>query len=190
MADLPSPKQPSLLTTRAAYWVSVMSAGFVFGLLAYVFYSAHVQSDQFNEMRDQIAAVSSDDELRPSTLELQYLQIKAVRIGNAQIYRFSLFTAAMIISLATIVLGSVLVLDRVSAATPSHASIGWDGFKANVRTTFPGLLMVSFGCATLTVCVIVSGVYAREIVINDGPVYVSNVGFSELTGEAVSFNSE
>ncbi|MVO17395.1 hypothetical protein [Parasedimentitalea huanghaiensis] len=162
----------------AAFSVSLMSGFFVIGLLAYLFYTAHLHSTQFYALT---AALKSEpgEAIHPSQLELVYQRMKAMRFGDALIYRFSLSAAAIVVSLATIVLGSVLIFDRVASETKSTAGVkaGDQDVALSAGSPFPGLIMVFMGSLTLALSVYFGGPGAPVVRITDLPVFTSDINF-------------
>jgi hypothetical protein len=63
--------------------------------------------------------------------------MRSARVGYALIYRFSLSAAAIVVSLATIILGSVLVFDRVRSPTENAAEIQASELKLMPIRPFP-----------------------------------------------------
>ena len=155
--------------------VSVASAGFVFGLLLYLFYSAELQNTHFAGYGTAASDfMCSDDACRRVALEADLQQMRSARVGYALIYRFSLAAAAIIVSLATIVLGAVLVFDRVQSAADNMLTIEADKYSATIVSTWPGLVMVTLGSITLCVSIVLSGPLAPKLHVIDLPVFVED----------------
>lgn len=174
-AAVPLQLKTHRLPRIAGLIVSVASAGFVFGLLAYLFYSADLQNDHFATYSSQnIPETCADEFCRFAALEADIQQMRSARVGYALIYRFSLAAAAIIVSLATIVLGAVLVFDRVQSAADNVLVLESEKYKATITSTWPGLVMVALGSFTLCISVVISGPMAPRLNVVDVPVFVED----------------
>ncbi|WP_299028035.1 hypothetical protein [uncultured Sulfitobacter sp.] len=162
---------------QAAYFVSAMSTLFVLGLLGYLFYSAYMQSSQiFSLNGDGAAALKSGDALHPSFMELEYQKLKNARIGHALLYRFSISVAAIVVSLTTIVLGSVLIFDRVFSTDLNALDAKYpQGIALNAQSPFPGLIMIFLGTFSLLFSVYYAGPGAARVVTVDVPVFTRDL---------------
>lgn len=161
----------------AAKYVSIMSGVFVLGLLLYLFYSAHLQQTHFNGYTvatDPAQAGCASADCLLIRLESDIQNMRSARVGFALIYRFSLSAAAIIVSLATIVLGSVLIFDRVQAIDSSNAQGSGKNWSISASSPFPGLLMVFMGCVTLFFGLLFAGPKAPPISVRDLPVFLAD----------------
>ncbi|WP_299415747.1 hypothetical protein [uncultured Sulfitobacter sp.] len=162
---------------QAAYFVSAMSTLFVLGLLGYLFYSAYMQSSQiFSLNGDGAAVLKSGDALHPSFMELEYQKLKNARIGHALLYRFSISVAAIVVSLTTIVLGSVLIFDRVYSSDANKAGVNHkSGLSLSAESSFPGMIMIFLGTFSLLFSVYYAGPGAPSITTTDVPVFTRDL---------------
>jgi hypothetical protein len=161
---------------EAARYVSIASAWFVTLLVLYLFVSAVLQHLHFAGYgASDLIAGCATPECQRLVLESDIQNMRSARVGYALIYRFSLSAAAIVVSLATIILGSVLVFDRVRSPTENAAEIQASELKLMANSTFPGLIMVFLGSCTLSVTLLFTNSLSPVVDVRDVPVFVQDL---------------
>ncbi len=165
--------QGHIYSRKAGYWVSIASALFVAGLIALLFYQVFLQNQQIPALM-----VTEDGALRdrlPDTvrLELELQRYRAARAESALLFRHIGSVAGVVVSLTMVVLGSILVFDRVYAAGDGDLKLT-DGGKLNMsaKSGFPGYLLTTLGAATLVANMLLFGPWGTAMVTRDVPVFV------------------
>lgn len=172
----------------AALSVSVASATFVLAVLILIIVMGMLQSSPMNTdfVQSLIDGCSSSANHCNVAMELIIQETRGSRAGLALYYRFAISATAIVVSLSMVVLGSVLIFDRITAAshdaadTTGQASHNWmtaswkGSFSAG--SPFPGLLMVAMGAICLMATLWLAGPKAPQISINDVPIYVPGNG--------------
>jgi len=165
-----------IYSKEAARYVSIASAWFVTLLVLYLFVSAVLQHLHFAGYgANNLIAGCSTPECQRLALESDIQNMRSARVGYALIYRFSLSAAAIVVSLATIILGSVLVFDRVHSHTDNGAEIQASEMKLIANSTFPGLIMVFLGSCTLSVTLLFTNSLSPVVEVRDVPVFVEDL---------------
>ncbi len=165
-----------IYSKEAARYVSIASASFVTLLVLYLFVSAGLQHLHFSGYStSSLVSNCSTEECQRLLLESDIQKMRSARVGYALIYRFSLSAAAIVVSLATIILGSVLVFDRVRSSTDSGAQIEASEMKLMANSTFPGLVMVFLGSVTLSVTLVFANYLSPVVNVRDVPVFVEDL---------------
>ncbi|MEM5474697.1 hypothetical protein WNZ14_23500 [Hoeflea sp. AS60] len=165
-----------IYSKEAARYVSIASAWFVTLLVLYLFVSAVLQHLHFAEYgASNLIAGCATPECQRLALESDIQNMRSARVGYALIYRFSLSAAAIVVSLATIILGSVLVFDRVRSPAENAAEIQASELKLMANSTFPGLIMVFLGSCTLSITLLFTNSLSPVVEVRDVPVFVQDL---------------
>ncbi len=165
--------QGHIYSRKAGYWVSIASALFVAGLIALLFYQVYLQNQQIPELmvtQDEALSDRLPDTVR---LELELQRYRASRAESALLFRHIGSVAGVVVSLTMVVLGSILVFDRVYAAGDGDLNLT-DGGKLNLqaKSGFPGYLLTTLGAATLVANMLLFGPWGTAMVTRDIPVFV------------------
>ena len=165
-------RESSLVSQKAGLVVSIASVLFVLALIGLLFFSAWLQHLQLAPIEPMDGNL--EEHIHPTQLEMHYQNMKSVRFGYALLYRFSLWTAVVIIALAMIVLGSVLIFDRVRENKQAMLKLGQSSLSPGFEfmSQFPGLMMVVLGTITLGGTLYVAGPGAKPITVIDAPIFV------------------
>lgn len=164
-----------IYSKQAARYVSIASDWFVTLLVLYLFVSAVLQHLHFAGYgANRLVSECSSSECQRLLLESDIQNMRSARVGYALIYRFSLSAAAIVVSLATIILGSVLVFDRVRSDKDNGAQIQASEMKLMANSTFPGLIMVFFGSVTLSITLLFANYLSPVVNVRDLPVFIED----------------
>lgn len=164
-----------IYSKQAARYVSIASAWFVTLLVLYLFVSAGLQHLHFAGYgANRLISECSTPDCQRLLLESDIQNMRSARVGYALIYRFSLSAAAIVVSLATIILGSVLVFDRVRSDNDNGAQIQASEMKLMANSTFPGLIMVFFGSVTLSITLLFANYLSPVVNVRDLPVFIED----------------
>lgn len=180
---------------RAAFAVTAASALFVLVLLIQITVMGYIQSKPMNTefVAPLITSCPQERHYCQLALELMVQEARNSRAGLALYYRFAISATAVVVSLATIVLGSVLVFDRVAkhndqvppardeADTDTAPATGGQGNSLagavgknhmTVDSAYPGVILCAMGAICLMGTLILSGPKAAPITLVDIPIYL------------------
>ncbi len=164
-----------IYSKQAARYVFIASAGLVTLLVLYLFVSAVLQHLHFAGYgTNRLISECSYPDCQRLLLESDIQNMRSARVGYALIYRFSLSAAAIVVSLVTIILGSVLMFDRVRSNNDNGAHIQASEMKLMANSTFPGLIMVFFGSVTLSITLLFANYLSPVANIRDLPVFIED----------------
>ncbi len=161
---------------EAGLYVSKGSVWFVAGLVALLFFMAWFN---YNTMQS-VGTTSADLEqcseaCQRYLLEGAQLRMQTAKVLGTSFHRFGLSSMAFIASLVTIVLGSVLIFDRITGAVPNTAKVTYKEYFFDFASPFPGAVMVFLGSVTLGLNLYFSGPGAASIYDEVHPLYVSDI---------------
>lgn len=174
----------------AALSVSVASATFVLAVLILIIVMGMLQSSPMNTdfVQSLIASCSENVNHCNVAMELIIQETRGSRAGLALYYRFAISATAIVVALSMVVLGSVLIFDRITSAShplpaePGDVTRNDNWFTGSLKGTFsagspfPGLLMVAMGAFCLLATLWLAGPKAPQISIYDVPIYVPGNG--------------
>ena len=103
----------------AALSVSVASATFVLAVLILIIVMGMLQSSPMNTdfVQSLIASCSENVNHCNVAMELIIQETRGSRAGLALYYRFAISATAIVVALSMVVLGSVLIFDRITSAS-------------------------------------------------------------------------
>lgn len=107
-------------------------------------------------------------------LEGEHLRMQTAKVSSVSFHRFGLSSMAYIAALITIVLGSVLIFDRVTDRQNNEISASWQEYFVSFGSPFPGSLMVFLGTVALIVNLYFSGPGAPKIYVETHPLYLTD----------------
>lgn len=136
---------------KAGLIVTVVSACFVLGLIALLFHHSNQIKPTAQALLVPDAMISACDSVscREALVEQEVQRFRAMRVESAMLYRNEVYVATIIVSLAMVVLGSVLIFDRVTSLQPGVAGLDNGQYRAVLASTFPGLMLGVAGAAVL-----------------------------------------
>lgn len=172
--------QDQSLSRQAGLYVSKGSVWFVTLLLLLLFLMAYYNQTLINSFGGTTVAEVGQDAPCISELclrfllEGEHLRMQTAKVNSVAFQRFSLSSMGFIASLVTIVLGSVLIFDRVRASSPDHARVSMRDYFLSFRSTFPGSLMVALGTFSLVINLYMSGPGMPPIYVETWPLYMAD----------------
>lgn len=88
-------------------------------------------------------------------------------------YRFTTSIAAIIVSLVMIILGSVLIFDRVITSISDSLRINApQKGEVSLTSSYPGLILAFLGAGSLCLTAAMAGPWAKPITVTDVPLYI------------------
>lgn len=162
---------------QAGLVVCIMSAGFVGGIILLLFLQAWLQHQALGRMVTPSAAAPVTDPYY--LLDQEALRLRASRASIAQLYRHFMGISGLIVSMMMVLLGAILIFDRVQSAEANSLSVALNSkgdFKAS--STFPGMLLCVMGAATVALNLYFSGPRAASFVTRDIPTYLPDINWS------------
>lgn len=162
---------------QAGLVVCIMSTGFVFGIILLLFLQAWLQHKELGQL-----ATTSPNTIPVDiyySLEQETLRLRASRASIAQLYRHFVAISGLIVSMSMILLGAILIFDRV--LSPEANTINGDlTGKGNFefRSAFPGLMLCLMGAMTVALNLYFSGPKAASFVTRDIPAYLRDQNWS------------
>ncbi len=174
---------------QAGLVVCIMSAGFVIGIILLLFLQAWLQHDELGKL------VTPDTKTTPADpyylLEQETLRLRASRASIAQLYRHFVAISGLIVSMSMVLLGAILIFDRVQSSEANAIKGALQG-KANFEASsaFPGLMLCLMGAATVALNLYFSGPRAASFVTRDIPAYLQDLNWNRnLIGRQPCFGT-
>lgn len=187
-------KLENSLTKIAGLYVSKGSVWFVALLLGLMFVMAYYSYQVINGFGSaglilESEGACSTDQCMRYVLESEHLRMQTAKVGMVTFNRFILSAIAFVVSLVTIVLGSVLVFDRVHAPSPENFAFTYKEYFLSFNSTFPGSLMVLLGSITLGINLYFAGPGSAKVYIETHPLYLPDVNYQlhQMLGRANTF---
>ncbi|MDP5309028.1 hypothetical protein [Paracoccus spongiarum] len=162
---------------QAGLVVCIMSACFVGGIILLLFLQAWLQHQELGRIATPTAAAPVTDPFY--LLDQEALRLRASRASISQLYRHFMGISGLIVSMMMVLLGAILIFDRVQSAEANKLIAALSG-KGNVEATssFPGMLLCVMGAATVALNLYFSGPQAAPFVTRDIPAYLQDVNWS------------
>lgn len=168
---------PSGLSGRAAFLVMAVSSLTVGGIIALLALQIWIVEGKYerNQLSDWgLGACQYEgcaQEARLFTIESEAQSLRTDRIRTAQLSRLFVFVVAEVAGFTLLVMGAVLVFDRVIARQQDSitASQNW-----SARSEFPGILMCFLGSVIVIWTVQSANKTAGFFEVFDRPVFISD----------------
>jgi hypothetical protein len=112
--------------------------------------------------------------LESDALDKRYHQASALLMSRIWTKHLS-FLTGMVLAL----LGATFILGKLSESTSTISGSG-AGWKADISSASPGIILAFFGTVLLSISLVVQ----PQITVDDKPVYVSGIGVISTTPEA------
>lgn len=163
----------------AALSVFFASEIFVLAVLILIIVMGMLQSSPMNTdfVQSLIASCSKNVNHCNVEMELIIQETRGSHAGLALYYRFTISATAIVVALSMVVLGSVLIFDRITSAShpmpaePGDRTRDDNWFAGSLKDTFsagspfPGLLMVGMGSFFLMATLLLAGPKAPHIYV-------------------------
>jgi hypothetical protein len=179
------------MTKQAGYAVMVISGLIIVLVMATLLFQLYKVEGKYGgvasglDMMEHCKQQACTETTMRLLLEQDAQVLRNDRVRSALNMRLIIFVVAEVVALTMIVMGGVLVFDRVQSL--HRSSIEVDRIK--LMTTFPGLIMCLLGTMIVGGSIWISSQRSSMMKIVDLPVYIRDVnllstyaGYSSMTG--------